>query len=340
MANELVHKSQGTTLTQAEYENVDAHVCNSQATGDLIYASSSSQLSRLAIGATDTILSVQGGVPTWRTPANILTDLSGQAGAAFDWNSQNLTSIGDIGCDDIFGTAHMALAGGSVSSVVVLIASETFPAETGNHTGVQSTVAQGITAASMTSVMTAIFGRVTLDSTNTQDWTHAKNGLLAGDFSITTEASSSGTVTNAVALTTRATIVDAATVTNYYGLLVQNPSVINNKITNNYGIYIDNQTGGGTLDYGIYIAGADTYAIYVAADDILLANGKVTFSGSVDSAAIANEVSLGGYEISAGHRALAISSEEVVITEAIGASDRTLPVRINGATYKLMLVAV
>ena len=67
---------------------------------------------------------------------------------------------------------------------------------------------------------------------------------------------------------------------------------------------------------------------------------NVMFSASVDSVAVADQVSIGGYEISAGHRALAISSEEVVVTEAIGASDRTLPVRINGATYKLMLVAV
>jgi len=71
-------------------------VVSSQTTGDILYASSATQLSRLAIGATDTILSVQGGVPTWRTPANILTDLSGQAGAAFNWNSQSLTGINAI----------------------------------------------------------------------------------------------------------------------------------------------------------------------------------------------------------------------------------------------------
>ncbi len=66
MANELVHKTQGTTLTQAEYENVDAHVCNSQATGDVIYASSATQLTRLAVGSTSQVLNVIGGIPAWR----------------------------------------------------------------------------------------------------------------------------------------------------------------------------------------------------------------------------------------------------------------------------------
>ncbi len=61
------------------------------------------------------------------------------------------------------------------------------------------------------------------------------------------------------------------------------------------------------------------------------------FTSSVDSAAVADTVTLNGYEISAGHRALAIGCEEAVISEAVGASDRSLPVRINGSTYKLML---
>jgi len=46
MADELKHKSQGTSLTQAEYENIDAHVFDGQATGDSVEASSVTQLSR------------------------------------------------------------------------------------------------------------------------------------------------------------------------------------------------------------------------------------------------------------------------------------------------------
>jgi hypothetical protein len=65
----------------------------------------------------------------------------------------------------------------------------------------------------------------------------------------------------------------------------------------------------------------------------------ITSDTSVDSVAVADQVSLGGYELSAGHRALAISSEETVTTETV-ASDTTLQVRINGVTYKFLLRAV
>ena len=65
MANELAHKTCGAALSQAEFEDVTLHVCNSQATGDLIYASSATQLTRLGIGATSTFLQVVGGIPAW-----------------------------------------------------------------------------------------------------------------------------------------------------------------------------------------------------------------------------------------------------------------------------------
>jgi len=68
--------------------------------------------------------------------------------------------------------------------------------------------------------------------------------------------------------------------------------------------------------------------------------GDVNFSASVDSAAVADQVSLGGYEISAGHRALAISSEEVAVEEVDESKfSHKLPVRINGATLNIMLCA-
>lgn len=65
MSNEFIHGSVGTSMTQAEFEAVGLHVLNSQATGDLIYASSISQLSRLGIGSTNDVLHVAGGIPAW-----------------------------------------------------------------------------------------------------------------------------------------------------------------------------------------------------------------------------------------------------------------------------------
>jgi hypothetical protein len=61
---------------------------------------------------------------------------------------------------------------------------------------------------------------------------------------------------------------------------------------------------------------------------------------SVDSAAVTDEVCLGAYEISAGHRALSISTEEAVVAETDESKmSHKLPVRINGATYNIMLCA-
>jgi len=67
MANELTHKTVGTQLTQAEYEAVGGHVLDSQAAGDIIYASSTSQLSRLGIGTAGQILHTNSGAsaPEW-----------------------------------------------------------------------------------------------------------------------------------------------------------------------------------------------------------------------------------------------------------------------------------
>jgi hypothetical protein len=66
MANELKHGSVGTELTQSEFEGVGLHVFDSQATGDMVYASSGSQLSRLAKGADNTVLQMGGSnIPEW-----------------------------------------------------------------------------------------------------------------------------------------------------------------------------------------------------------------------------------------------------------------------------------
>ena len=66
------HKSVGTALTQAEYEQVDTgHQFASQATGMLLYASSSTVNTSLAIGATGQLLQVSGGIPAWTSQVRI-----------------------------------------------------------------------------------------------------------------------------------------------------------------------------------------------------------------------------------------------------------------------------
>ena len=69
MANELRHSDVGTALSKSEWEAVGGHIFNSQAAGDIMYASTTSQLSRLGIGSANQVLAVNSGAtaPEWVT---------------------------------------------------------------------------------------------------------------------------------------------------------------------------------------------------------------------------------------------------------------------------------
>lgn len=73
MANEFRHGSVGTDLSQAEWESITGHSFDAQATGDLMYASSATQLSRLAIAAVNSVLTSTGSAPSWSTTLAGLT---------------------------------------------------------------------------------------------------------------------------------------------------------------------------------------------------------------------------------------------------------------------------
>ena len=78
MANEFKHKDPGSELTQAEFISAcgDGHIFACQATGDILYASSSTVLSKLAKGAANTVLSMGGScIPAW-TASPSVTDLT------------------------------------------------------------------------------------------------------------------------------------------------------------------------------------------------------------------------------------------------------------------------
>jgi hypothetical protein len=93
MTNEFKHKSVGDELTQTEWEAIGTHVFDSQATGDILYASSGTQLSRLAIGSTNNLLTVSGGVPAWTATAT-LTSLTLASLTSTSLTSVSLTLAG------------------------------------------------------------------------------------------------------------------------------------------------------------------------------------------------------------------------------------------------------
>ena len=67
MANELRHEptAAGTSCAQTDWEDTDIHRFDSQATGDILYASSATQLSRLAKGSDGEVLELASGIPSW-----------------------------------------------------------------------------------------------------------------------------------------------------------------------------------------------------------------------------------------------------------------------------------
>ena len=85
MAREFIHASVATDLSQTEWEAVNAHVLESQATGDMIFALSETQLSGLSIGSAGYVLVVEGGIPKW-------TNVFNEAGADVDYRFEGDTN--------------------------------------------------------------------------------------------------------------------------------------------------------------------------------------------------------------------------------------------------------
>jgi len=123
MADELKHGDPGTSLTSAEYISVGAHIFNSQATGDILYASSATQLSRLGITA-GKILGVSGGIPAWvnTLPAVTLGGTLDAAGQFISWT----TSLDSAAVADTVSLSGYEISAGhralAISSEEIVVA--------------------------------------------------------------------------------------------------------------------------------------------------------------------------------------------------------------------------
>jgi hypothetical protein len=121
MANELKHGSVGTELTQAEWEAVGTHVVANQAVGDIIYASTTSQLSRLGKGADNTVLRLASSIPEWSATLAGLTLTTPTISSTGFANANHAHAASNSG-----GTvAASALSGTSLASGVVTTSATT-----------------------------------------------------------------------------------------------------------------------------------------------------------------------------------------------------------------------
>jgi len=124
MANELTHKDPGSELTQAEYITSDGtgHVFESQATGDILYASSSTVLSRLAKGTDGDILNLASGLPAWQALTNLITlgtHTTGNYVATIANATNGGTTIANSGSETAAVTITVNLNGVAAGTVAV-----------------------------------------------------------------------------------------------------------------------------------------------------------------------------------------------------------------------------
>jgi hypothetical protein len=109
MANELTHKDPGAELTQAEFIASDGtgHVFESQATGDILYASSATVLSRLEKATDGNILELASNLPAWTASPTIGSTNWGNANHAHAASNSGgtLTTLGTITTGVWNGTA-------------------------------------------------------------------------------------------------------------------------------------------------------------------------------------------------------------------------------------------
>lgn len=144
------------------------------------------------------------------------------------------TAIGDLGVPTNLNTLRVADMYTNATDVAYGINSYMQAKRTDAATALQMVGAQAY---------------VTLDSTNTQNWT-ATQGLRGFQAVVETEAASAGTLTGAVGFQSQIN-AHGATITNAYNLYLSNGTGVGT-ITNQYGLYIEGLTKGATNDYAIY----------------------------------------------------------------------------------------
>lgn len=114
MAGELKHASVGADLSQAEYENVDAHVLDGQAAGDVVIADGAAGLKRLPAGTPGQVLTTNGpgADPSWEAVASASGAAGGDLSGSYPNPTVNATHA---------GSTHANLpAGAQVNSVDIV----------------------------------------------------------------------------------------------------------------------------------------------------------------------------------------------------------------------------
>ena len=129
--------------------------------------------------------------------------------------------------------------------------------------------------------------------------------------------------------------------TSYRGIVVDNSSL--NTGTYKAGLCVGAQTG--ATNNVVLFLGANgpasvlmtgQYEIFSVGTGLSRFAGAFEIANQADPGAVTDGIRIGSVDISAGNASLSLRTETAVITESV-TSDRTLPVQINGTTYKICL---
>ncbi len=136
---------------------------------------------------------------------------------------------------------------------------------TGALTFTGSAATLGASATAEKTFLTLTPGTITLTAP-TQVTSLMETSVLTG---ATIAANAATTVDKATTLSLTAPVDSTnATITDDSALRILNVTSGAGTLTNQYGLYVEDLTSGATADYSIYIAGADSYALYTAAGSI------------------------------------------------------------------------
>ncbi len=169
----------------------------------------------------------------------------------------------------------------------------------------------------------------------------ATNELVARVFgySFNNNLTGGGSLQNA-RLINIATNTQTSTTTDALECIYLEAGTANGTVTTGYGLHIIALQG--TTKWGIYDASTSNWhmtgniGIGTTTFGTSATNTLALFNGTVPGSSPADTVQLFSVDLSAGNATLGIRTETAVVTESI-TSDRTLSVKINGTTYKVLL---
>ena len=230
-------------------------------TGDILYCSSSNTLSKLAIGSTNQVLAISGGVPGWTNGILTMSNTANQTtvsvtlGACTIVLPSTLIAPGSITSTTYMSVGTYAAIGTTADATRNLIISRSFTSTSSTTYSIYSISSIKTPSGASANIIAGLAISDTYQS-NTSNTSNSFYGIKtnakfdATSSTITSAYGSYVDLTNIAGSTTNmygsyvgSSTLTAGTVTNTYGCYIANPGIG----TNRCGLYTDDLQVGGSL---------------------------------------------------------------------------------------------